>query len=213
MTIEKLNNLSEKEAVEELMKCCGSLSWANKMRRRMPFEDVDECMFYADRAWYDCADDAIYEAFGAHPKIGNADSLAKKYANTQTWVENEQSGVNNADTETLKKLVIKNKEYEEKFKYIFIVFATGKSAKEMLEILESRIPNNPKDELKIAAEEQSELYKKFAPLSTLTTGGESSTGIGLFIASWMAKNIGGSIEYANDNKSVFTLILPRLSMA
>ena len=55
----------------------------------------------------------------------------------------------------------------------------------------------------IAAEEQSELYKKFAPLSTLTTGGESSTGIGLFIASWMAKNIGGSIEYTNNNNRLF----------
>ena len=65
----------------------------------------------------------------------------------------------------------------------------------------------------ILVEEQGELFKKFTPLSTLATGGESSTGIGLFIASWMAKNIGGRIEYANDNKSVFTLILPKISVA
>lgn len=65
----------------------------------------------------------------------------------------------------------------------------------------------------IAIEEQSELFKKFTPLSTLTTAGESSTGIGLFIASWLAKNIGGSIQYANDNKSVFTFILPKISVA
>jgi len=65
----------------------------------------------------------------------------------------------------------------------------------------------------ITAEEQSELYKKFTPLSTLTTGSESSTGIGLYIAAWMAKNIGGRIEYANDNKSIFTFILPKISVA
>lgn len=65
----------------------------------------------------------------------------------------------------------------------------------------------------ISEKEQKELYKKFTPLSTRTTGGESSTGIGLFIASWMAKNINGSIKYNNDNKSVFTLCLPKISLA
>ena len=65
----------------------------------------------------------------------------------------------------------------------------------------------------ISPEEQNILFKKFTPLSTRTTGGESSTGIGLYIASWMAKNIGGSIEYSNGNKSVFTLCLPKVSLA
>ena len=65
----------------------------------------------------------------------------------------------------------------------------------------------------ISTKEQNELYKKFTPLSTRATGGESCTGIGLYIASWMAKNIGGSIEYTNDNKSEFTLCLPKVSLA
>lgn len=65
----------------------------------------------------------------------------------------------------------------------------------------------------IAKEEIPNLYKKFTPLSTRTTGGESSTGIGLFIASWTARKIGGSINYTNNNKSVFTLCLPNISMA
>lgn len=65
----------------------------------------------------------------------------------------------------------------------------------------------------IAEEEIPMLYKKFTPLSTRTTGGETSTGIGLFIASWMARKIGGSIDYSNNNGSVFTLRLPIVSMA
>ncbi len=44
--------------------------------------------------------------------------------------------------------------YEDKFGFIFIVCATGKSAVEMLEILESRLDNNYNDELKIAMGEQ-----------------------------------------------------------
>ena len=65
----------------------------------------------------------------------------------------------------------------------------------------------------IAEEEIPNLYQKFTPLSTRATGGESSTGIGLFIALWMARKIGGSIDYTNNNKSVFTLRLPRVSLA
>ena len=65
----------------------------------------------------------------------------------------------------------------------------------------------------IAEEEIPNLYQKFTPLSTRTTGGESSTGIGLFIASWMAGKIGGSIGYTNNNKSVFSLRLPKVSLA
>jgi signal transduction histidine kinase len=65
----------------------------------------------------------------------------------------------------------------------------------------------------ISKEEQKKLFKKFMPLSTRTTGGESITGIGLFIASSMAKNIRGNIEYTNNNKSVFTLRLPKVNLA
>ena len=65
----------------------------------------------------------------------------------------------------------------------------------------------------IAEEEIPKLYQKFTPLSTRATGGETSTGIGLFIASWMASKIGGSIDYTNNNKSVFSLRLPKVSLA
>lgn len=65
----------------------------------------------------------------------------------------------------------------------------------------------------IAEEEIPKLYHKFTPLSTRSTGGESSTGIGLFIALWMARKVGGSIDYTNNNKSVFTLHLPRITLA
>lgn len=65
----------------------------------------------------------------------------------------------------------------------------------------------------ISDEEQKYLFKKFAELSTRTTAGESSTGIGLYIAQEMAKNIGGKLSYANENGSIFTLSLPKVTVA
>jgi signal transduction histidine kinase len=65
----------------------------------------------------------------------------------------------------------------------------------------------------IADKEIPDLFKKFTPLATRSTAGESTTGNGLFIASWMAKNIGGAISYANTDKSAFTLRLPKIWQA
>jgi signal transduction histidine kinase len=65
----------------------------------------------------------------------------------------------------------------------------------------------------INQDEQLKLFQKFSPLSTRSTGGESTTGIGLFLASSLAKKVGGNVAYNNDNGSVFTLRLPKVSLA
>jgi 2-oxo-4-hydroxy-4-carboxy-5-ureidoimidazoline decarboxylase len=49
--------------------------------------------------------------------------------------------------------------YEEKFGYIFIVCATGKSADEMLGLLKSRLSNSPNEEIQVAADEQNMITK------------------------------------------------------
>jgi len=50
-----------------------------------------------------------------------------------------------------------NTAYERRFGYIFIVCATGKSAKEMLDLLTDRLQNDPVTEVRIAAEEQAKI--------------------------------------------------------
>jgi 2-oxo-4-hydroxy-4-carboxy-5-ureidoimidazoline decarboxylase len=52
-----------------------------------------------------------------------------------------------------------NREYEQRFGFIFVVCATGKSAAEMLTLLKSRITNPPAAELRIAAKEQKKITK------------------------------------------------------
>jgi 2-oxo-4-hydroxy-4-carboxy-5-ureidoimidazoline decarboxylase len=59
----------------------------------------------------------------------------------------------------LEQITKANEEYEENFGYIFIVSDTGKSAEEMLIILQQRIHNDPHDELMIAAAEQDKITK------------------------------------------------------
>ena len=50
-----------------------------------------------------------------------------------------------------------NATYLDRFGFIFIVCATGKSAEEMLALLRDRLPNDRATELRIAAEEQAKI--------------------------------------------------------
>ncbi|MBK9570599.1 MAG: 2-oxo-4-hydroxy-4-carboxy-5-ureidoimidazoline decarboxylase [Chitinophagaceae bacterium] len=159
MTLHELNILSQPQLKEALLKCCGSASWVKMMMAYFPADDLVELLEDAEEKWYDCSEDDWREAFAHHPKIGDIDALSEKFASTADWASGEQSGINNVSRETMAALAEGNRLYEEKFGYIFIVCATGKSAEEMLALLQSRLSNTPEVEIKIAADQQNEISK------------------------------------------------------
>jgi OHCU decarboxylase len=75
-------------------------------------------------------------------------------AEANGWSLVEQAQVSAASPGVRDRLAAANREYEARFGYIFIVCATGKSAEEMLALLERRMTHAPGDELAVAAEEQ-----------------------------------------------------------
>jgi len=159
MTLHELNTLPPEKLKEALTKCCGASAWVNRMLTFFPVDDLVELLEDAEAQWYQCTEQDWREAFTHHPKIGDIESLQKKFANTAQWASGEQAGVNAASQETLIALAKGNQEYEAKFGYIFIVCATGKSAEEMLALLEARLPNFPQEEIQIAADEQNKITK------------------------------------------------------
>jgi 2-oxo-4-hydroxy-4-carboxy-5-ureidoimidazoline decarboxylase len=86
--------------------------------------------------------------------IGDVNSLREKFKSTKTMASNEQSGAQLASEETLQQLHKLNHAYLNKHGFIFIIFATGKSAEEMLAALKSRIDNDTETEIENAAAEQ-----------------------------------------------------------
>jgi 2-oxo-4-hydroxy-4-carboxy-5-ureidoimidazoline decarboxylase len=164
MTLHEFNILPKQQLKEELMKCCGSSAWVNKMLPFIPADDMIELLEDAEEQWWRCTEEDWKEAFSHHPKIGDLESLTKKFTSTASpiaigWASGEQSGVNNASKETIEALAEGNRLYEEKFGYIFIVCATGKTAEEMFALLQTRLENNPEEEIKIAADEQNKITK------------------------------------------------------
>ena len=159
MTLHEFNILPKQQLIEELTKCCGSASWVKRMLPFIPADDMIELLEDAEEQWWLCNEEDWKEAFRHHPKIGDVESLTKKFASTAQWASGEQSGVSAASIETIEALAESNRLYEEKFGYIFIVCATGKSADEMLQLLNQRLYNNPEVEIQIAMEEQNKITK------------------------------------------------------
>ncbi len=159
MTLDALNRLSEAAAAAAFTQCCTAQRWVERMVIDRPFESLGEMLEISDRIWEECDVDDYLEAFEGHPRIGDVESLAKKYANTKGWAGGEQKGVEGADRDVLERLAKGNADYEAKFGHIFIVCATGKSAAEMLALLEARMPNDPKTEVMVAAEEQNKITR------------------------------------------------------
>ncbi len=91
------------------------------------------------------------------PAIGDVNSLKKKYADIQASASHEQSGAAQASEATLQRLKTLNDQYLDRFGFIFIVCATGKSADEMLALLEARIDNDRDEEIQNAAREQAKI--------------------------------------------------------
>lgn len=150
----KLNALTDDDASVALANCCAAEKWVSGMLAARPFVG-DDALFAACDAIATTLSEADWlEAFAAHPLIGDVESLRQKYASTKQLAAGEQAGVDAASETTLRELAELNRDYAARFGFIFIVFATGKSADEMLAILKSRIDNGRNQELVNAAAEQ-----------------------------------------------------------
>ena len=159
LNVEDLNTASPDTARPELIRCCGSARWADAILARRPYSSKDALFAASDEIWQGLDRSDWLEAFSHHPKIGDVNSLREKFASTSTWAEGEQKGVQSADEKTLSGLAQGNLDYEQKFGYIFIVCATGKSAGEMLALLEARLPNSEGDEILVAMQEQNKITR------------------------------------------------------
>jgi len=157
--LKKLSSLNPKEKELLFSKCCGAKEWVAGMMELKTIKTKKEILDEAEKILYSLDPKDWLEAFSHHPKIGDINSIREKFASTKKMAESEQSGVNAADNETLIELAKLNQVYEKKFGYIFIVCATGKSAKEMLAIIKKRVSNDSETEIKIAMKEQNKITK------------------------------------------------------
>ncbi|HYW13101.1 MAG TPA: 2-oxo-4-hydroxy-4-carboxy-5-ureidoimidazoline decarboxylase [Longimicrobium sp.] len=150
----RLNALPAEDAERALLTCCGSRDWARRMADARPFADADALLSQADAIWWELDEADWREAFRSHPRIGERTTQAGQTGREQAWSAGEQAGMTTAADATRDALAEGNRAYEARFGHIYIVCATGRSADEMLALLQLRLANDAATELRVAAEEQ-----------------------------------------------------------
>ena len=158
MKLSELNGSSEPAARELLYQCCASDAWVSRMLETRPFASKEILLDMACLSWLGLSEQDYLQAFDGHPRIGDIQSLKEKYKHTQDMASKEQAGVKGADEHIIIELAKLNKSYENKFGFIFIVCASGKSAGQMLTLLKGRLNNDRNDELINAIEEQKKIF-------------------------------------------------------
>jgi len=134
------------------MDCCSSTRWATTIASGRPYANAEALHKAADSVWWKLDRADWLEAFSHHPQIGDKPATGSESA--RQWAEVEQTGARIASDDVKTRLARANRAYFEKFGYIYIVCATGKTAEGMLAILNQRLQNDLASELSVAAEQQ-----------------------------------------------------------
>jgi 2-oxo-4-hydroxy-4-carboxy-5-ureidoimidazoline decarboxylase len=151
------NSLDPVAAAREALPCCGSQAWAAALASRRPIADEQSLIETSSSIWLALPDEAWQEAFNSHPRIGQKHAQTQATGESLRWSAQEQrTALSESDPAKLA-LEEANRRYEQKFGRIFIVCATGKTAAEMLAILEVRMKNDAAIELREAAEQQRQI--------------------------------------------------------
>jgi 2-oxo-4-hydroxy-4-carboxy-5-ureidoimidazoline decarboxylase len=149
------NQLPETDALAPVLACCGSQVFAAAVARARPYPDRESLLAKADEIWLSLQPTDWLEAFARHPRIG--ESPANSSHQFSVWSTQEQSRARTAAESILESIATKNREYEAQHGFIYIVCANGRSAEELLAILDSRLHNTTEVELREAAEQQRQI--------------------------------------------------------
>ncbi len=143
-----LDLVPDAQAAGLLRSCCAAPEWIDTVRSQRPYASLDDLYAVSDAATANLDDDNFAAALAAHPRIGER--------STSAWSQQEQAGVG-ADVRT--ELAAANAEYEQRFGYVYLVCASGRSGAELLALCRERIGNEPSTERSVALGELAKIAR------------------------------------------------------
>jgi allantoicase len=152
--LRQLNAMDGQEVRAALADFCAAPAWIERMAASRPFAAPAAVLAAADAAADAVEPDGWREAFRHHPRIGERAAERQQSYAAQAMSAQEQSVAHDASFDDLSALAEGNRAYQDRFGYVFIVCATGKTAPEMLAMLRDRLKNDPDSELRVAMGEQ-----------------------------------------------------------
>jgi OHCU decarboxylase len=149
----ELNTLPPAQAQQRLFACFASHRWARLVALDRPFADLAGLLEAAEQAWSALEPADWADALAGHPRIGERGGASPVRS------EREQSGIHTAPAATLDQLAGENRRYEDRFGYVFLIAAAGRTADEILRELRERIGNDPVTEASVAAAEHRKIAR------------------------------------------------------
>jgi 2-oxo-4-hydroxy-4-carboxy-5-ureidoimidazoline decarboxylase len=150
----RLNALPADDAEAALRGCCASRRWAALVAAGRPYATAGALLDAAEQVWSALDDTDWLQAFAAHPRIGDLAAAGR-----DPNAHREQAAAAGGPADTAAALAEGNRRYEERFGHVFLVFASGRGAGELLEVLRARLANTPAHELVVAAGEQARISR------------------------------------------------------
>ncbi|KAF5175654.1 Uric acid degradation bifunctional protein ttl [Thalictrum thalictroides] len=128
---------------KDFLTCCGSTKFAQQLAAAdvAGSENLQQIVEAARDIWFNKVDvNGWLEAFAAHPQIGQTSSPNHKSDTSAQWSKGEQSTALATSTQsTLQELFEWNAWYMQKFGFVFLICASGRTTPEILSELKVNV--------------------------------------------------------------------------
>ncbi|WP_313356457.1 2-oxo-4-hydroxy-4-carboxy-5-ureidoimidazoline decarboxylase [Microbacterium sp.] len=151
MLLENFNSAPREEAVAVVKPALDIARWIDAIVDGRPYQSVDQIVAAAGSAAAPFSEAELDGALAHHPRIGERPQGETAEA---ALSRKEQPGV---DADAAAELAAGNKAYEEKFDRVYLVRAAGRSAEEILALLQERLGNTPEQELAVVDQQLREI--------------------------------------------------------
>jgi len=133
------DGLSAADARGLLLACCAAEPWAARLVAGRPYPTVVALLCESDDAVAGLTVPELADALARHPRIGERVPAGREASRSAGWSRQEQSGMAAADEPTRQAIAQLNAAYEKRFGHIYLVCATGRTAAELLALLQARL--------------------------------------------------------------------------
>ncbi len=154
MQIEEFDELGAEAAAEVLRPCVAIESWVEALVAGRPYGDAAALHEAAAKQASTWTDAEVAAALADHPRIGERH---RGSGTSAAMARGEQAGIDPDDADVQERLAMSNRRYEERFDRIYLVRAAGRSAEEMLALLEERLGHDDATEREVTRGQLAEI--------------------------------------------------------
>lgn len=166
------NALPAADAERSVLGCCASARWTELILAGRPYRTTGELLDRSDAATDELTQADLQDGLGGHPRLGGARERAAEPNGAGAsraegpgtsagagWSAREQAGISASGEADRRALALGNEVYEQRFGHIYLACATGRDASELLELLRSRLGNDPETEWEVVRSELAQINR------------------------------------------------------